>query len=169
MLFRPEKGASAKKQFALQAAVLGLGLLFGAALALGAWTSYDYSICCTKCLLGEHVVGQRFLGISFRTTTVRSPAADYEKIHGQRCQHIFRKYGWTGRVSHSIRGSRVGCGNSAEGIFFAPRLEAVSATYTAARTIGEVQLARETLDLIDTLIPADAQVARSTVVALTAV
>src|SRR3954463_11081479 len=77
-------------------------------VAFGAWKGYDYSLVCAKCLASKHIIEQHFLGITFsRTMRNTKPAADYERIFGHPCEHIFRKSGF-GRVSHSLSRSIVG-------------------------------------------------------------
>jgi hypothetical protein len=126
-------------------------------IAFGAWTTYDYGLDCTKCLLGKQVVEQQLFGITvFRRTVNVERAADYERIFGQPCEHIFRKGGF-GRGSHSLLGSGIGCGMTGEGVFVRPRVEAVSATYAAEQRLHDHELTLDTFRLIDTLMPPNIQ------------
>jgi hypothetical protein len=124
-------------------------------LACGAWTTDDYGLSCAKCLEKKHVVEQRFLGIQLsRRTRDRKPPGDYERVFGHSCEHVFRKGGF-GRSRRSIGGSSIGCGTTSEGIFIRPRMQAVAAAYDAEQRLHERDLALETLQLVDTLMPPD--------------
>jgi hypothetical protein len=134
----------------------------------GAWTTHDYSLNCAKCLKSRHVIEQHFYGIVFsRTTKDVEPAADYERIFGYPCQHIFRKGGF-GRSSHSLSRSIIGCGITAEGSLVRPRMEAVSAVYDAERLFHDRDLTLDTFRLIDTLMPADIRMEQRNDLATTA-
>jgi hypothetical protein len=140
-------------------AVLCLLLWFFAPVALGAWTTFDYGLCCTKCLRYRHVIEQRFLGIKFHCSTSEwTPGANYTGIFGQPCDHIVRG-GGCGRSSHSPHGS-VRCGFTADGSFLRPRIQAVALIFELAGRLGDNQLARDSFKLIDRLMPPDAQSAR---------
>jgi hypothetical protein len=130
------------------AALLLVPLL--ALAASGAWGTYDHGLDCTKCLAHGDVVEERFLGfVFFRRTTFQPQPGDYERIFGYPCEHVFRT-GGHGRESHSLlHGSTVGCGMTSAGLFVAPRLDAVGATYDAERRLGSTALAIETLGFID--------------------
>ena len=156
--------------------ILRLAIALIVCAALGAWSTYDYGLRCTKCLAGKHVVEQRFFGIPFfRSTTTRATEADYERIFGHPCQHIFRKGGF-GRGSRLLfMPAAVACGSTAEGSFVRPRIEAVSATYAVERRLPGRELALDTLRAIDQMWPPDikleqreeiSQQARSTVLNL---
>jgi hypothetical protein len=137
--------------------LLWLFIGFIVCVALGAWTTFDYGLRCTKCLADKHVVEQHLFGITVsRRTKDRDPAADYERVFGHPCQHIFRRGGF-GRGSHSLLGSSIGCGMTGEGVFTRPRLEAVSATYDAERRLHDRDLTLATFQVIDTLMPPDIQ------------
>lgn len=126
-------------------------------IAFGAWTTYDYAIGCTKCLLGKQVVEQKLFGITvFRRTVNVERAADYERIFGHPCKHVFRKGGF-GCGSHSLLGFSIGCGIIGEGAFVQSRLEAVSATYAVEQRLHDRELTLDTFRLIDTLMPPDIQ------------
>jgi hypothetical protein len=141
----------------LSKVLLWLAIVFIACVALGAWTTYDYGLRCTKCLAGKHVVEQQLFGITVsRHTTDRDTAADYERIFGHPCEHVFRKGGF-GRGWHSILGSGIGCGITGEGAFIGPRIEAVSATYDADHRLHDHDLTLATFQFIDTLMPPDIQ------------
>jgi hypothetical protein len=122
-------------------------------VAFGAWTTFDYGLQCTKCLVDKHVVEQHLFGITIsRRTEDRDSGADYERVFGHPCQHVFRKGGF-GRGSHSLFGSSIGCGITGEGAFVRPRLEAVAATYDAENRLHNHALTVATFGLIDTLMP----------------
>jgi hypothetical protein len=136
--------------------VLLVAVAFAIAFALGAWTKLEYSLQCTNCLLCRRVIDQRFLGVTFcRSTTEQTPPADYRSIFAQQCQHIFRR-GGRGKTSGPVFARLVACGMYSEGILIRPRLDAVSVTYDAARRLGDQQLARETFEFINKLMPPDA-------------
>jgi len=130
------------------------------AVALGAWTTYDYNLQCTKCLADRHVVVHRLCGIPFfRSSSQLSSRPGYESIFGQQCQHILRSGGF-GRGSVSLFGSRIVCGTTADGRLLRPRMEAVTMTYYLARRLGAHELARDTFALIDRLMPPEARMSR---------
>ena len=130
-------------------------LLVIACTAFGAWKGYDYSLNCTRCLKSKHVIEQQFFGVTFsRTSKDMDLSADYERIFGHPCEHIFRKGGF-GRTSHSLSRSIVGCGLTGDGSLLRPRLEAVSAVYDAEHLFHDRDLTLDTFRLIDTLMPPD--------------
>jgi hypothetical protein len=60
-----------------------------------AWSAYDYSRICTKCLATQHVVEQRIMGLTLRTTTSEGEKEeDYERIYGRTCEHVFHQGGY---------------------------------------------------------------------------
>jgi hypothetical protein len=64
-------------------AILWFSIALIVCVALGAWTTFDYGLRCTKCLADKHVVEEHFFGIPFfRSATDRYPGADYERIFG---------------------------------------------------------------------------------------
>lgn len=135
--------------------ILWVLIVFVVCLAFGAWSTYDYGLQCTKCLAGKHVVEQQLFGLTvLRGTEDRERAADYERIFGRPCEHVFRKGGF-GRGSHSLLGSSIGCGITGEGVLVRPRLEAVFAAYDIERRLIDPELTLATFDLIDTLMPPD--------------
>jgi hypothetical protein len=126
-------------------------------IAFGAWTTYDFGLRCTKCLADKHVVEQQLFGLTLsRRSKDRDPAADYERIFGHPCEHVFRKGGF-GRGWHSLLGSGIGCGITGEGVLIRPRIEAVSAAYDAEQRLHDRKLTLDTFQLIDTLMPPDIQ------------
>ena len=137
--------------------ILWLFITFIACIAFGAWTTYDYGLQCTKCLADKHVVEQQLFGITVsRRIKDGDPAANYERIFGHPCEHVFRK-GDFGRSRHSLLGSGIACGITGEGAFVRPRIEAVSATYDAEHRLHDHDLTLATFQLIDTLMPPDIQ------------
>ena len=141
----------------LSKVILWLSIAFIVCVAFGAWTTFDYNLKCAKCLASKHVVEQQLFGITVsRTTKDMDPAADYQRIFGHPCEHVFRKGGF-GRGWHSLLGSGIGCGITGEGGFVRPRIEAVSATYDAEHRLHDHDLTLATFQLIDTLMPPDVQ------------
>ncbi len=135
--------------------ILWLFIALIVCIAFGAWTTYDYGLRCTKCLADKHVVEQQLFGITVsRRTKDRDQAADYERIFGHPCEHVFRKGGF-GRGWHSLLGSGIGCGMTGEGVFIRPRIEAVSAAYDAEHRLHDRELTLATFQFIDTLMPPD--------------
>jgi hypothetical protein len=125
--------------------------------AFGAWTTFDYSLDCTKCLASKHVVEQKAFGITIsHSTEDEDKGEDYPRIFGHPCEHVFRKGGF-GEAWHSLFGSGIGCGVTGEGIFIRPRLEAVAVTYDAEQRLHDRDLTLATFQLIDTLMPADSR------------
>jgi hypothetical protein len=134
-----------------------LAIAIVTAVALGAWSTYDYELNCTKCKFHKHVVVERFLGIPFyRSTTEHGSGADYQRIFGQPCQHVFRRGGF-GRSSRGLIGGAGGCGITAEGNFLRPRTETVEATFDLEHQIPNKELAVQTFQLIDRFLPPDAR------------
>src|SRR5688572_26370916 len=104
--------------------LVGLAVLLTLS-ALSPWAVFDYGYRCTKCLADSHVVERSFIGFIYsKTVTPRGAGSDYERIFGQPCQHVFRKGGCGRR-----RGPLISCGETAEGVMFAPRNIAVKACY----------------------------------------
>jgi hypothetical protein len=139
------------KRLAVFALVAGTLLLLAAG---GAWTTWDCSFHCAKCLAHEHVTEEQILGLAVvRRTTFEPAPPDYERLFGRPCAHEFRRVG-IGRETHAYHGT-IKCGMAAEGLFIQPRLYAVAATFDAERRIGDAALAIQTLAFIDTLIAPD--------------
>lgn len=125
------------------------------AFLLGAWTTIDYGLRCTKCLTDQHVVEQRFFGITFaRSAKARTPPADYERIFGRPCEHVFRKGGF-GWGTHGLLGGIIGCGITGEGMFVEPRIIAIRSVYSAEARLHERDLTLASFELVDRLFPAD--------------
>ena len=83
---------------------------FVVCIAFRAWTTFDYGLDCAKCLLGKQFVEQQLFGITVSRRTVNvERAADYERIFGHPCEHVFRKGGF-GRGTHSLLSFGIGCG-----------------------------------------------------------
>jgi hypothetical protein len=139
---------------ALVAAALGI------LVAVGAWTTWDYGLDCTKCLAEGRVVEEHVFGfVVFRRTTFAPPPTDYERIFGRPCEHEFRRGGF-GRTAHAYGGT-IACGMTAEGWRVEPRLEAVAATYDASVASAMRPSRSKTLAFVDTLIAPDTTIATS--------
>lgn len=115
------------------------------------WSSYDYSLQCTKCLADKHVVENCFLGVTYSSSTKdRDPAKDYQRIFGRPCEHLFHKGGF----GRSTAGG-VSCGMTSEGIIFSARNSAALAVYAAEERLRDMNLALETFGFIDTRVSPD--------------
>lgn len=131
-------------------------------------TSYGYKLVCVKCLYSKnHVEENKYIGgISTRQVAdlehvEDSHTADYARIFGHPCQHVFRKGVGVG-ISRYIPFERPseGDGHTPEGSFFRWRYRAVEATFDAEHRISNLPLVLETFRLIDSLLPPDAEFKR---------
>jgi hypothetical protein len=135
---------------------LCLSVVLVGGVAFSAWTTFDYGLYCSKCLASKHVVEQQLFRLTVsRTTKDREPGADYVRIFGHPCEHVFHQAGYGRRERSLFWGSMIGCGVTGEGCFIRPRLEAVSAAYRAESDFHDRDLTLATFQLIDTLMPPD--------------
>ena len=133
---------------ALLAISLGVIVLIGSAVA---WTTYDYSIICTKCLASKHVEEQRLLGLTFRRATSEGESGeDYQRVYSRPCVHVFHRGGFGRRTLLLIA-----CGKTAEGLRYEARDRAVRMAFLAEKRFHDQELTNRTFSIIDRLAPPD--------------
>lgn len=129
-------------------------------------TSVSYSGTCVNCL--AHAEGNEIgvLGLSFFSSRKIASNNDqqlndapqlspinpktFETITGQTCEHVVKRSGMGWRSFGSIA-----CGSSPERAAFAARIKAMESLFRLFERTADQSLARESLALIDALLPAN--------------
>ena len=116
--------------------------------------------CLGYCYYSRRQLAQRHGGImspaSFSPSIPQVDPQLYQEIFGRPCEHRFKKGGF-GRARRTPLGTRYSDGTHNEWHVFLPRLTLVEGIYHCYQATGNASLARETYQVIDELLPVDAE------------
>jgi len=147
-----------KKPIIVALVLLIAALITWFCLERGGWSKRSYTAICMKCLAKKHGVEKRLFGRVI-STNESAPSAGrcYETLMDEKCEHRFRKMGFCHYRGLFYRGG-ISCGSYSGSPIRRVRLTALEFTYDAFERIGDRNLAVRTYELIDQILPPDANV-----------
>lgn len=132
---------------------LSLCLALALVAFFGGWVVLDYHLHCTVCLRHAHVKEHRFLNfLVSRSERLDQPTGDYERIFGRPCRHVYYKAGLQTANLTQLTKLKEASPISYDDIL-RPRLQAIQATFDAAKRLADETLTLETFKIIDRLMP----------------
>jgi hypothetical protein len=116
------------------------------------FSTYDYSLKCTRCLQEYQVVEYQFCGGTYHSKKhLVFERYDMNEILGAPCEHVYRTGGF-GREAVGM----ISDGETAEGNFFRPRWEVIETAFALNKQFPNKELLRRTLTITDKMFPPDA-------------
>jgi len=129
-----------------------------ASAAFGGFSTYDYSLRCTRCLREYSVIESRFWGLTYwKTEKLIFAGYDLSKFTDIPDEHIYRKGGF-GEETYSILSVLMDDGMTAEGALFNPRFRALKDAFELYNRFPNQELMRETMSFADECLPPDATI-----------
>jgi hypothetical protein len=124
--------------------------------SFGGFSTYDYSLRCTRCLREYQLVEHRFLGITFsRKEKLIFQGYDLGDFADISHDHIYRK-GGVGEEGYYLLGMMMKDGMTAEGSLFKARFQVLKDAFELYKNFPNKELMRETMSFADECLPPDA-------------